>query len=582
MAQVQSASALMPATNPSLLSNPDYMQQMLQTQRTQALAQALTDQGLAPVEYDPRGRISPWQGVNKLASALLGGYEAQQAMKGQASLQSQAVQSNLQQYGAGQTPQTAPSPSQASQFALGQGAQAGSVGPTNDNARRLAAVLAPSQSAPAPGPAQAQGLPGAVAPVPANPYGISPDLMVRAQMGDPVAKVQLDNLLKNFEQTTEIKNNNWMGMTRQQALANANGKALKEAQLEYKPGEFTFNPISGQGGFFPSLPANTQPVGPVGPNGHVVGVSLVPGAPQAIQATSQAGATGTTAGTPHTITNSDGSTSTGLGTDVFQIPTAVQASRNADQLAILKQERLKPTNSPADNAALDREIARFGGGRVATGPSSTDAAVQKTNADVIASLPTQAAASKSAIGGLEAALNSLQRVNATGKGTVKTNDVIAAINNSLPASMQIRGDSNTQFQELSKFLSNSLNSAAAGTGASGSDARFSSFMHGQPNAQEMSKPALDSAIRYVLSQHDANVARSDFVSNAYQQAKAQGDPNAAQTAQAQWSKVYNPQLFAFSRMSPADRQQFKSSMTPAQQQAFGAQYNAAHERGWVQ
>jgi hypothetical protein len=105
MAQVQSASALMPATNPSLLSNPDYMQQMLQTQRTQALAQALTDQGLAPVEYDPRGRISPWQGVNKLASALLGGYEAQQAMKGQASLQSQAVQSNLQQYGAGQTPQ---------------------------------------------------------------------------------------------------------------------------------------------------------------------------------------------------------------------------------------------------------------------------------------------------------------------------------------------------------------------------------------------------------------------------------------------------------------------------------------------
>lgn len=544
----------MPATNPSLLSNPDYMQQMLQTQRTQALAQALTDQGLAPVEYDPRGRISPWQGVNKLASALLGGYEAQQAMKGQASLQSQAVQSNLQQYGAGQTPQTAPSPSQASQFALGQGAQAGSVGPTNDNARRLAAVLAPSQSAPAPGPAQAQGLPGAVAPVPANPYGISPDLMVRAQMGDPVAKVQLDNLLKNFEQTTEIKNNNWMGMTPQQALANANGKAMKEAQIEYKPGEFTFNPISGQGGFFPSLPANTQPVGPVGPNGHVGGVSLVPGAPQAIQSNSQAGATGTTAGTPHTVTNPDGSQTTAMGSQLF-VPPAVQAARDADRLTILQQERGKPTNSAADNQALDREIARVGG-RAYTGPDPTVQAgrtEQQGDMGKRWSTLTAQAGNAQKVNSYLDNISSLADKAATGQFA----DRLQLTNSLLAPFSQKATDAVTASNLLDKYSNQIVAQLGSGGGMSTDAAR--DILHSAYPNRTMNAPAIHEAVNALKAQSVMAQAKARILQPAY----TSNDPVAYTKAETAFDQAADPRIF-----------QWRAIADPVARRAFGTKIMA--------
>ena len=48
----------------------------------------------------------------------------------------------------------------------------------------------------------------------------------------------------------------------------------------------------------------------------------------------------------------------------YKIPAAPQAARDVDRLAILKQERAKPTNSADDNAALDREIARVTGAPV--------------------------------------------------------------------------------------------------------------------------------------------------------------------------------------------------------------------------
>ncbi len=64
----------LPSLNPYAASNPDYMTRQYQLQRNQQLAQALTQQGMSPIDYDPRGRISWTQGAAKLASALVGGY----------------------------------------------------------------------------------------------------------------------------------------------------------------------------------------------------------------------------------------------------------------------------------------------------------------------------------------------------------------------------------------------------------------------------------------------------------------------------------------------------------------------------
>jgi hypothetical protein len=554
MAQVQSASALMPATNPSLLSNPDYMQQMLQTQRTQALAQALTDQGLAPVEYDPRGRISPWQGVNKLASALLGGYEAQQAMKGQAALQSQAVQSNLQQYGAGQTPQTAPSPSQASQFALGQGAQAGSVGPTNDNARRLAAVLAPSQSAPAPGPAQAQGLPGAVAPVPANPYGISPDLMVRAQMGDPVAKVQLDNLLKNFEKTGEIKNWGYQGISGPEAKAMTLAEAAKKGFHSFAPGESWTNTFTGQGGFTPKLPEGTQPNAPFTPGSPIPSVGLVPGAPQAIQATSQAGATGTTAGTPHTITNSDGSTTTALGSDLF-VPRGVQASRDVDRLAILQQERGKPTNSAADNQALDREIAKVGG-RAYTGPDPTVQAgrtEQQGDMGKRWSTLTAQAGNAQKVNSYLDNISSLADKAATGQFA----DRLQLTNSLLAPFSQKATDAVTASNLLDKYSNQIVAQLGSGGGMSTDAAR--DILHSAYPNRTMNAPAIHEAVNALKAQSVMAQAKARILQPAY----TSNDPVAYTKAETAFDQAADPRIF-----------QWRAIADPVARRAFGAKIMA--------
>lgn len=62
--------------------NPFYPQgaaTLQQIQHQQALADALTKEGMEPIQYDQRGPISPFQGVNKLAQALIGAGENNQA-----------------------------------------------------------------------------------------------------------------------------------------------------------------------------------------------------------------------------------------------------------------------------------------------------------------------------------------------------------------------------------------------------------------------------------------------------------------------------------------------------------------------
>jgi hypothetical protein len=235
------------------------------------------------------------------------------------------------------------------------------------------------------------------------------------------------------------------------------------------------------------------------------------------------------------------------------------------------------SNLAAPGSAPTIPMSRPG---ILSSPSATDAAVQKASADEFAQLPQVVQQAKGSISGLESALRQSNLVNASGAGTAKTNDVIAAFNNATGA--KISGDSNTSYQLLHKYLANSLQQAAQGTGATGSDARMEGFSAGQPNADTMSLPALQGAIRYVLGQNDAAAAGAQFKQDAYAKEAANGNPNAAQAAKSQWSQVYKPDNFNFNRMSQDEQMSFLKSQG-ANAPAWIAQYKqyAQDHPGWV-
>lgn len=610
-----------PTLNPVTSQIPGYALQQMQAQRRMQIAQALTQQGMAPIDYDPKGHISWTQGLAKMLSAYAGNSAFNSAAKQEATLQQQGMQAMGAAYGMGQQPQQ-PSPQALagaldprSAAALAQGAQQGSIGPTVANGARMDAMSAAPPAAPP------QADPGTTGGTPLNPFGAPPMLAYMASQGDPGAQEQLKTWLANRQLTdaqrnardpligaSTVSNVATQNMTPLQKLQAARAQAApgspqeqqlddaisKEnyiAPIDAKPGTPVLDPRTLQPRFF--APKVGDGIGLDFQNPLAPTAAAIPGyagASASIVGPEQRARTGNSI---QTATGPNGAAITGYGNDVFpgsapaapnQIPPTVQAARDAEQLSILKQERAKPGNSAADNAALDREISRNGGAdapapaATITGPSSTDASIQKSSGDVIGSAPAQLAASKQAVTGLETALSALKDVRATGPGTLDSAHVTALLNNfGIPL-----GKSNTDnYQLLQKYLSNSLNAAANGSSAGGSDARFDSFMHGQPNADTMDKGPLESAIRYVLSQHDAAAARADMLPKAYAAAKAGGDPNAALTAQQQWGQAYQPQYFAFNRMAPAEQASFLRQQGP-QAQAFVQGYNQyAAKTGWV-
>ena len=171
--------------SPMLMQDPNYVLQMLEAQRRAKLADALAGQGMAPIDYDHAGRISPLQGVAKLAEALMGTQGMKQSNIVQANLLSQGVNNQLAALGGGQA----------------QPPQGGMPPPSG----APAVPSAPGAPAPAVAPPQ-PGIAGGVAPNANNPFGLPPMLVLRAQQGDPAAQEQIKTLLANATMTPEQRN----------------------------------------------------------------------------------------------------------------------------------------------------------------------------------------------------------------------------------------------------------------------------------------------------------------------------------------------------------------------------------------
>ncbi len=350
-----------------------------------------------------------------------------------------------------------------------------------------------------------------------NPYGAPSEAMARAAMQNPDAFYE-NQVYSRYAPTAATRD--W-----QQKMADPVRRmfALQLAGKESapQPGSNFTDPTGGMH-YTATVPQYSN--ADTAPSGQVTNVTPEPGAAGALAANAAAQSLGGAQGETVAVTTPDGR--------VVQVPKSSIVG-----------------NPPSPNGTAGApSVARPNVVNVSPqqGQSTTDAALQRAAADRYGQAQASLPQTRQSISGLEHALNILETVApTTGPGSQNKFNTLGYLQTAGIPLMQ--GDT-TGYQTLHKFLANGLYSAAGATAGTGSDERFESFFQGQPNT-EMGAPALKSAIRYVLSQQDARVAGTQFVTNRAQALSKQGDPNAIQHAYEQWNQTYDPNYFEARRQS---------------------------------
>lgn len=530
------------AINPLSIVDPQSVADQSQIEWQRQMAAALMQGGMQQPQGGMAGQVyvgPSWtQGLANMLKVYGGKQMMDTANKQSVGLAQRQGQMLRSAFGMGAPDQ--PQQPDPVQQGLAQGAANGSVGPTNANAAAVNALRTQPQPAPAP---QAG---------PMTMPGMSPgEAMARYLMApEEYSKAMMSNFTP-----TDLQKNARAGGLGPDAIGNVVKKEGYIPPNKVSQGEVALDPMTGKP--IISVPKTADGINLNFANQLAPTASAVPGYAPASAGIKGAETHAVEANKVYTnVPGPDGSLQSGF---LFGGGGGSAPPAQAPQVA-----------QPATNGAPQPPMTaprQMGRGGAIVGPSTTDAAIQKSGADVIGSAPQIVASSRSAVRGLENALQLAEAGTPSGTGVSKSVNAMSLLNNMhIPL---MAGDVNG-YQTLQKYLQNSLNQAAQGTGSSGSDARFESFMHGQPNAETMNPTALKSAIRYVLSQHDAAVTRGNFLTQAYQQAKANGDPNAAQTAQAQWAQIYNPRYFEIQRLSPQEQVKAVDQMSPQQAAQFMA------------
>lgn len=595
MANIQPA-----APNPITDQNRAYVLAQLQAQRAAQYAQALTEQGDAPIQYDQRGPISWTQGLAKMLDAYAGKKMSDKAIDQQAEVRAMGAQLMGQAYGmpqAGVTPPAAP----------------GSLG-TDIPPDTAAGFTPPADHATAapPSPAAlASALQGGNS-TPINPYGAPPMVAMAAAQGDPAAKSMLDTFLKGKELTPEQRNSQdpvigasvrsnlqTQNMTEFQKLQTARklvadgspqaqqidaqiAKLNYVAPAEIKQGNVAlnrdnkpifYNPKTADGitPMFQTTDGVTMPTGAQALPGYAGANAGIQGAEQRAK---QDNTILTNVGIGGGITRAD------YGGNIAGENS--QGTWTGGQLTPQQIEQLKAgaANGNKDAAAaLDAYNNAMSGPRRTGvyGQSTADAQINEISGKTIASLPQSVSQARQVQQSLQNALTALDGTK-TGPGTAGAFKLTATLQN---LGLPVANSPTENYQTLSKYLNNALALSAAVTGNNRSDANMEQFMHGQPSADLMNKAPLRGAINYVLSQMDAIPASAHVIQSEYEKRAAAGDPRASYNALKAWQDAYDPRVFQFNRMSPEEKAAFKASLPADQREAFGKKYNQLHQSGWV-
>lgn len=529
--------------------DPNYLYSVMQAQRQKMLADALTQDSLSPINYDHAGAISPLQGLAKMLQAYAGKTGASDANQSMADLQSQAMQRTALAYGLGSPPQTQQGPQGAD-----PAAPASSGGPSPQS---LASALSP-QSGPGNVPR------GTVSTL--NPYGAPNMLVLGAANGDPASKAMLDQWLKDNGPTESMKNNQWMGYTPGMALQGKIAADIKGGDMEHKSGNQWANAYTGQTGYAPKIPDNSQP-GSIGPNGQIIGgVSEVPGAIPIEAKTAGAVKGAESANTVGMATGPNGAqvpvwqgpaanagtTQLGLGGSSAQPGSSAAPTWTGTQLSPQGLNQLKASaaaGAPEAKAALAAYSAKFSGdqnqgGQPTTPQLGADPTIQTARTNQQTALaekwkPLNEAVSNAAT--VNSRLDTIRDL-ATKASTGQFADKMQFVNSLLSmAGSEKATDSNTAKVLLDKNANQIV--AQLGQGGLATDAARAIIGSAYPNSH-MPQAAIEEASNNLKAANNMMVAKAQVLMPHY----LASDPVAYQKREQEFNQVADPRIFQWDAM----------------------------------
>ena len=614
----------MPVSYPIFNTDPNLQSQAALLDQRQMLAQALLQRGLTPMQGHMAGDVyvgpHPLEALGNLVSAWQGNKNLQQVAQDRASLAAQAYAAQLQ----ANEPQRAPSFTQPQVSSTASDALSGGGGPTNANAQKMAQMLVgqqPADPGAPPNPRNPLNLPAEL--VTGYQAGYIPKEVFETQAAlfkPTEATVQarqggLDPTQANrqaFDKTVTdptILKLRQAGFTDDQIKRFVYADQAKGAEIDRKAGNQYYNFATGESGMVPKIPENANPVGGIGPNGALPGgVSPIPGALPMAQA--NAGATeagkapynivegfdpklqapvknyaGNAMQIPPPFVPGQASPPPPVAAGVNRpasggnrtartagqvVPPDIQAQRDQERLSILRQERAKPTNSAADNAALDREIASIPGG-LQSGPSlgapkAADAA-QEQLSKKFATLQEQNGQAQPTISYLQN-IKGLAEKAATGQFTER----LQLINSLLAPFSEKATDATTANNLLEKYGNQIV--ARLGQGGLGTDAARSILQSAYPNAK-MNKAAINDAADNIIGAQEMLMAKAKLLS-PHGNAK---DPVAYQQAELAFDQAADPRIWQWKAIKdPAARAAFAKKLQQ-QDPGIGAKIQSLEKMG---
>ena len=313
MADPQNLAAVLAGTNPQAYSA--YVQKQQALMRNQKIAQMLQEQSVAPVQNEMVGnRVVKYgfgQGLTKLADALLANHMNKandQGVADQAAMQGSMMAPIIARLTGQQSTPMQPS--------------APPNGPT------ASAVPDPQSGDPLPNSPVAQSTP--LVPSMSALYSQGRDEEQRGQLGalvglpgsEPLIGKGIDAQHAALTPTEIQRTDTYQGITPQQRLNISFAEARKNAQVTAEPGKPFANLLTGEAGFVPEVPPNSQPTQPYNfmASGNMPPVSPVPGAQGVAKGNAYAEHLGGTLGSPQTLTQKGPD---GVINDVHGIGSAV-------------------------------------------------------------------------------------------------------------------------------------------------------------------------------------------------------------------------------------------------------------------
>jgi hypothetical protein len=576
-------------------------QQALDRQR--AIATLLQQQSLTPTEGQMVSghyvKASPLQFISKLAQGLIGKNQQSDLDAKQLALATQQGDMTRGQFGIGNTPQMSAAPSAdvpaAVQSGLAQGASAGSVGPTNDNAARVAQVL--QNQPPSSTPSQPQPSGNMVIP------GMNPIVAMQQFFADQ--KGYNSDYRKQFEPTELQKTMTAAGIDPRslqgQQILNSNlAKTNYIAPPNFRPGGFTQDPITKQITNFPKVPDGFQAI-----SDGKGGFSIIPvsGGLDAIasgQAALKQGQNRQTIGSKEMLPTNANGTVIPTSIDALLNGTPQNAAPSASNPSAAQSNSALPADAKGnidlskldqptqdflrkqDPAAFDAAIARFNGG--AAPPTTSPGVGAPFGAEHAADLKQTVMSDKfkdlTKANSEAATTNSyLQNIkNLSDKaGAGGFSDKVQFTNNLLSyAGISDKATDAVTAKNLLDKFSNQI-TARLGGGANGSDARSAIIEAAYPNSK-MTPAAIREAVDNLVGANQMTQAKLRVLSP---HANA-SDPVSYQQKEQIFDTNADPRIWQYKNIQdPAARKAFAASVM-RQDPAFPTKIKALESIGALQ